>query len=131
MLIYLNRAIWLMIFLLSVTIVFSKSDRTHLGFGFDNQKESVIVPFKSYNNLIIIETVIDDKNKLNLILDTGIRSLVLFDKSYIPKVSEKTFDIKFTGTGTQKPISAEVSIKHNMGYPIFSRSQIKTSDNTN
>ena len=103
-----------MIFLLSVTIVFSKSDRNHLGFGFDNQKESVTIPFKSFNNLIIIEAVIDGKNNLNLILDTGIRSLVLFDKSYIPKVSEKTFDIKFTGTGTQKPISAEVSVKHNL-----------------
>ena len=91
-----------MIIILSVTIGYTKSDLNHFGFGFDNHKESVTIPFKSYNNLIIIESVIDDKNKLNLILDTGIRSLVLFDKSYIPKVSEYTFDIKFTAARNGK-----------------------------
>ena len=103
-----------MLILLFIQAIYSKADRNHLGFGFDNQKESVTIPFQSYNNLIIIEALIDDKNKLNLILDTGIRSLALFDKSYIPKVSDRTFDIKFTGTGVQKPVSAEVSINHKL-----------------
>ena len=105
---------WLLLILSFIQTIYSKADLNHLGFGFDNQNESVIIPFKSFNNLIIIESVIDDKNKLNLILDTGIRSLVLFDQSYIPRVSDKTFDIKFTGTGMRKPISGVVSINHNL-----------------
>ena len=105
---------WFLLILLFIQAIYSKADRNQLGFGFDNQKESVTIHFKSYNNLIIIEALIDDENKLNLILDTGIRSLVLFDKSYFPKMSDRTFDIKFTGTGIQKPISAEVSINHNL-----------------
>ena len=105
---------WFLLILSFIQTIYSKADLNHLGFGFDNQNESVIIPFKSFNNLIIIESVIDDKNKLNLILDTGIRSLVLFDQSYIPKVSDKTFDIKFTGTGMRKPISGVVSINHNL-----------------
>ncbi len=105
---------------LILTIIFafvfnySKADKRHLGFGFDSEKETVTIPFKSIKNLIIIESVIDGKNKLNLILDTGIRSLVLFDKSYIPKISDKTFDIKFSGTGLDGPISAEVSVDHDL-----------------
>lgn len=109
-----KRFSWFLLILLFIQTIYSKADLNHLGFGFDNQKESVTIPFKSYNNLIILETVIDDENKLNLILDTGIRSLVLFDKSYIPKVSDNTFEIGFTGAGMQKPISAEVSTNHNL-----------------
>ena len=90
------------------------ADRKHLGFGFANEKKSVTIPFISHNNLIIIESLIDEKNKLNLILDTGIRSLVLFDKSYIPRVSERTFRVKFSGVGTPTPIDAEVSVNHNL-----------------
>lgn len=105
---------WVLLILLFVQTTHSKAHLKHLGFGFENQKESVIIPYKSINNLIIIESVIDDNIELNLILDTGIRSLVLFDKSYFPRVSEHTFYIKFTGTGMRKPISAEVSINHNL-----------------
>jgi len=109
-----NRFFWFLIILFFIQASHSKADRNHLGFGFDNQKETVTIPFKSFNNLIILESVIDNENTLNLILDTGIRSLVLFDKSYIPKVSDKTFDIRFTGAGMEEPISAEVSINHNL-----------------
>lgn len=112
--IYNKRANWLIIILLSVTLIHSKANLNHLRFGFANHKESVTIPFISYNNIIIIESVIDDKNKLNLILDTGIRSFVLFNKSYIPKVSDYTVDIKFTGTSMLKPVSALVSTNHNL-----------------
>lgn len=90
------------------------ADSNHLGFGFNNEKNSVSIPFTSYNNLIIVKAEIDGQNKLNLILDTGIRSLVVFDKSYIPKVSDHTFEIKFTGAGSESPIDALVSINHNL-----------------
>ncbi|MCG8309592.1 MAG: retropepsin-like domain-containing protein [Cytophagales bacterium] len=90
------------------------ADFNHLGFGFDNNKKSVTIPFKSVKNLIILESVIDGKNKLNLILDTGVRSLIIFDKSYIPKVSDNTFEIKFNSAGLGKPIEATVSTNHNL-----------------
>ena len=91
-----------------------KAEKKHLGFGFDNEKVSVSIPFSSYKNLIIIEAVLDNDQKLNLILDTGIRSLVLFDQSYIPKVSDNTFDIEFSGAGEPTPIKAIVSIGHDL-----------------
>ena len=92
----------------------SIADFNHLGFGFDNDTETVNIPFKRINNLIILESVVDDDFKLNLILDTGIRSLVLFDKSYIPKVSENTFDITFNSAGIGKPMNAFVSVNHTL-----------------
>lgn len=109
-----KRFICFAFILLSTQTIYSKAHRNHLGFGFDSPKKSVTIPFISYNNLIIIEAIIDDENKLNLILDTGIRSLVLFNKSYLPKMSAQTFDVKFTGAGMQKPISARASINHNL-----------------
>lgn len=80
-----------------IAIIFISVDvyakRKHLGFGFENEKETVNIPFKSVKTLIILEAEIDGKSKLNLILDTGIRSLVLFKKSFLPKISELTFDL--------------------------------------
>lgn len=90
------------------------ADRNHLGFGFDNDKEMVTLPFRSVNNLIVLETTIDDGKKLNLILDTGIRSLVLFNKSYVPKISEQTFQIQFTAAGMPSPLPADVSVGHTL-----------------
>lgn len=54
------------------------------------------------------------KTKLNLILDTGIRSIVLFNKSFVPDISDHTFQIKFTGTGLRTAIPANVSTGHNL-----------------
>jgi len=55
-----RNSIFLLVSLLfNCTIV--NAERHHLGFGFDNKKESVIIPFASFNNLIIIESVIDEK----------------------------------------------------------------------
>ena len=48
----------------------------HFGFDFDNEKQTVKIHFKSYNNLIIIESVIDEK-KINLILDLGANHKIL------------------------------------------------------
>jgi hypothetical protein len=90
------------------------ADRNHLGFGFENDKQNVTIPFKNVNNLIVLQATLDDEQNLNLILDTGIRSLVLFNKSFIPKISDQTFQIKFTGTGVHTPIPAKVSTRHNL-----------------
>lgn len=90
------------------------ADRNHLGFGFENEKQSVTIPFRSVKNLIILEAELDNQKKLNLILDTGIRSLVLFQKSHVPKISQETFKLKFTGAGTKSPIPATVSINHTL-----------------
>lgn len=107
--------IFLMLFpLFSIHSSIANKGLTHLGFGFNNEKKSVTIPFTSFNNLIIIESQIDEKHKLNLILDTGVRSLVLFDKSYLPEISAHTFNVRFTGAGTYEPIEAEVSVNHNL-----------------
>ena len=92
----------------------SIADRNHLGFGFDSKKESVSINFKNINNLIVLEATVDGGEQLNLILDTGIRSLVLFNKSYIPEVSEQTFEIEFKGVGMERPMPAKVSVNHNL-----------------
>jgi hypothetical protein len=94
--------------------LYTFADINHLGFGFENEKEVVTIPFKKINNLILLEATIDDEQKLNLILDTGIRSLVIFNKSYLPHFNNQDFQIQFTGTGIHTPIPAKVSTGHNL-----------------
>jgi len=89
-------------------------DINHLGFGFENEVEVVTIPFKKINNLILLEATIDEERKLNLILDTGIRSLVIFNKSYLPYYNNQDFEINFTGTGMHTPIPAKVSTGHSL-----------------
>ena len=108
---------WIYIALISIFQIhfcLADSNRNHLGFGFDTGHSTVTIPFTSYSNLIIIESQIDEKTKLNLILDTGVRSLVLFDRSFLPEISDHTFNIQFTGAGTYEPIDALVSVDHNL-----------------
>ncbi len=110
----LAKKLLLATIILSLIIDKNFADSNHLGFGFENHKKSVTIPIRVVKNLVILEAILDNEAKLNLILDTGVRSLVLFHKSYVPVWSENTFDIKFSGAGVQSPISAKVSTGHNL-----------------
>lgn len=69
--------------------------------------------YRSVENLIILPVTINDTIQLNLILDTGCRSLVLFGKKFDDAfifLPEKR--IQFSGLGEGKPISGKISL-HN------------------
>lgn len=50
------------------------------GYNFNEEKEVTTIKFRTYKNLIIIPARLNDTIQLSLILDTGTRSLILFER---------------------------------------------------
>lgn len=83
------------------------------------------IHYKSESNLIVLPVVINDSIKVNLILDTGCRNLVLFGKRFekLLKLNPNR-QIQFSGLGSGKPVhghlslSNKVSIHHVLGENI-------------
>jgi hypothetical protein len=81
-----------------------------IGYGFSEGKAATTIPFRSYRNLIVISVQLNDTLNLNLILDTGTRSLILFGKK-IGKLTNIATGrkIKINGRGTMKSVDANFS----------------------
>jgi hypothetical protein len=81
------------------------------GFYIPDNLELVSFRYRVVNNLIILPVTINDSIKVNLILDTGCRSLVLFGKRF-----QKLFRIaqgqaiKFSGLGSGDPVYGKLSL---------------------
>ena len=63
------------------------------------------------NNLIVLPFIINDSIKVNLILDTGTRNIVLFGKQFSDQFKTETSrPVHLAGMGTGKPTSGVVSL---------------------
>ena len=81
----------------------------HRGYSFINNKQIVEVPFRLVNNLPVIEVTLNKQKTLNFILDTGMRTTLIFGKNYL-KGLNYTFgrEVKFSGVGSDKLIRGRV-----------------------
>lgn len=52
-----------------------------IGFYIEGEAKKVVIPFKTYNNLIVIPLTVNDKYPLRFIVDTGVRATIFFDKN--------------------------------------------------
>lgn len=83
------------------------------GFYLPDSVQSVTLKYKVVNNLILLPVTINDTIKLNLILDTGCRNLVLFGKRF-----QKLFKlqpgsrIQFSGLGDGQPVYGKLSLNN-------------------
>lgn len=81
------------------------------GFFMPDSLSQVTFRYRRADNLIIVPVTINDRVKLNLILDTGCRNLVLFGKRFT-----KEFDIhpdkrvEFSGLGSGGKLSGRISL---------------------
>lgn len=83
------------------------------GFYLPEPIEQVTLRYTNVNNLIVLPVVINGNLQVNLILDTGTRSIVLFGKRF-----EKLFkfipnrNVQFSGMGNGKPVDGKLSINN-------------------
>jgi len=83
------------------------------GFHLPDTVEELTLKYKTVGNLILLPVTINDTLKLNLILDTGTRNLVLFGRRF-----QKFFTflpdskVKFSGLGTGSPVFGMLSIQN-------------------
>ncbi|MEQ9426328.1 MAG: aspartyl protease family protein [Cyclobacteriaceae bacterium] len=68
--------------LITLLLSFSALAQEQIGFSFDRGNRKVFVPFKRYNNLIVIPVKVKDQLTLNFVLDTGVQNAILTNKVY-------------------------------------------------
>ena len=83
------------------------------GFYIPDDVREVTFSYKTFKNLIILPVVINDTIKVNLILDTGCRNLVLFGKRFKKLFAmERDKRIQFSGLGSGNPVYGSLSLKN-------------------
>lgn len=68
--------------------------------------------YKTIDNLIILPVSINDSVKVNLILDTGCRNMLLFGKRFEKLFATQPKDIEFSGHGSGKPVIGKLSLNN-------------------
>lgn len=112
--------------LIVLLLVYSSVYATPIaGFFLPDSVKEMTVKFRALTNLIILPVTINDSLKVNLILDTGCRNLVLFGKKFEKILSvNKNRPVMFSGLGDGKSVSGhlslsnKVSINHVLGYNV-------------
>jgi hypothetical protein len=83
------------------------------GFFLADNHSEVTLKYHSTRNLIVLPVTINDTVKVNLILDTGCRNLVLFGKKlqkYFKTEPDKK--VQFSGLGNGSPVNGKLSLNN-------------------
>jgi hypothetical protein len=51
-----------------------------VGYKLEKNKKKVYVPFKLYNNLVVVPVILNNRLPLNFVVDTGVRSSIITDR---------------------------------------------------
>src|SRR5690606_2334535 len=80
-----------------------------LGFSITGGRKKVEIPIEVYNNLVVVPVVLNGTLPLKFILDTGVRTAILTQKSF-SDILNLAYSRKYsiTGPGGQKMVDAYV-----------------------
>jgi len=82
----------------------------NLGFSLADGQRRVQIPFEVYNNLIVVPVVLNEALPLKFILDTGVRTAILTQKTFTD-ILNLPYSRKYTisGAGGQKLVDAYIA----------------------
>lgn len=89
-----------------------------LGFNITNGAKSAKFPFEIYNNLIVVPVILNNQLPLKFVLDTGVRTTILTEKTY-SDILNLQYNRKYTiaGLGKEKLIEAYVTNNVSLTLP--------------
>lgn len=101
-------------FVIITTVCFSQ----HSGFRVEEGRKKVIIPVEIMNNLVVIPVVLNNQAPLKFILDTGVRTSVLTQKTY-SDILGLTYskEIFISGPGGEKLVDAYVTDNVTLDLP--------------
>jgi hypothetical protein len=90
----------------------------HLGFHLSNGRKRVQIPIEIYNNLVVVPVVLNDALPLKFILDTGVRTSILTQKTF-SDILNLPYSRKYTisGPGGDKLVDAYVTNNVSIDLP--------------
>src|SRR6187402_1935986 len=103
-----SRRIFITVFFtLSVSVLLAQQP---LGFSLANGRKRVDIPIEVYNNLIVIPVVLNGALPLKFILDTGVRTAILTQKTFSDILNlQYTRKYSISGPGGDKLVDAYVT----------------------
>lgn len=88
------------------------------GFRVEGNKRKVIIPVEIMNNLVVIPVVLNNQAPLKFILDTGVRTTVLTQKTYSDILGlNYSKEISISGPGGEKLINTYVTDNVTLDLP--------------
>lgn len=89
-----------------------------LGFSLANGKKKVEIPIEIYNNLIVVPVVLNGALPLKFILDTGVRTAILTEKTF-SDILNLSYSRKYTisGPGGEQIIDAYITNNVSLELP--------------
>lgn len=89
-----------------------------LGFSLNDGKHKIRIPIEIQNNLIIVPVILNNQLPLKFILDTGVRTTILTEKTYSDILQlEYTKKYSIAGPGGEKLIEAYVTNNVSIDLP--------------
>lgn len=98
---------------ISLQIAFAQQ----LGFHFRGTENKIKIPFELHNNLIVIPVILNNQLPLKFVLDTGVRSAILVDKSLSDSLN-LDYIKKFTISGVGVERNIEVFLTNNVSLTL-------------
>ncbi len=71
-----------LLLMMLVPCIWLRAQYPHLGFKITDNRTSVTIPFEIHNNLIVIPIILNNTIPLKFVLDTGVRTAILTEKTY-------------------------------------------------
>src|SRR5690242_9346342 len=95
--------------LLALLLIHSLSVAQILGFSLAEGRKKVNIPIEVHNNLVVVPVVLNGQLPLKFILDTGVRTSILTEKTF-SDILNLTYSRKYSiaGPGGQKIVDAYV-----------------------
>jgi hypothetical protein len=114
------------IFLLFIVlkIVVASATDPMAGFCLPDSISEMKIKFRLKGGLIILPVVINDSIRVNLLLDTGCRNLVLFGKKFISLLNVDTRTTRFSGHGQGKPVEGRLSFNNKVAINAILGTQV-------
>lgn len=103
-------------YFLTLQLVYSQNKV--LGFSMEPGKKKVQIPFELQNNLIVVPVVINGMLPLRFIIDTGVQTAILTEKSFAD-ILNLSYSRKFSiaGPGGEKMVEAYVTNNVSLDMP--------------
>ncbi len=102
---------------LAFSIIAYSGECQYLGFALTQGQKVARIPFELNNNLIVIPVVVNGMLPLKFILDTGVRSTILTDKT-LSDLLNLTYTRKYTIAGAGGGKTAEAFITNNVSLDL-------------
>ncbi|MDN4166802.1 aspartyl protease family protein [Cytophagales bacterium LB-30] len=112
-----RKTVFVLLSLCLAQLGYTQHMGTKFGFELAQGKKKLDIPFEIYNNLIIVDVVLNKVIPLKFIVDTGVKTSILADRIYLD-ILHVDYDRSITLVGAAGGIGVEALIANNVSLEM-------------